>query len=203
MCSFKTNIDPGSGPYKDWLTTQRVDEIRKERGEELEKIAAEKNSDLLLFSGLLLHARKIFNLLSSATLSGHAAIIESPSGLIPYLAHLKKNLTELSKSDQSQNIDYVQKLTDSWNDLIQAISTVEWAQRKDVVVISAISALLAGIGSYPLGQEHSLGFYLSRFTGEKWLPFPFIELLGSLHTNKKLLQEWIRTADAIISHLTP
>ncbi len=202
MGEFKTNIEAGSGPYKDWLTVQRVDEIRKERGEELEKIASEKSPDLLLFSGLLLHARKIFNLLSSATQFGHAAIIESPTGLIPYLANLKKILHELSKSDQSQNVEFVQKFSDSWNELIQAFSTIQWAQRKDLVVITAISALFAGIGSYPLGQEHSLGFYLSRFAGEKWLPFPFIELLSSLHTNKKLLHEWIRMADAIISHLS-
>lgn len=199
MSDFKTSVDPGSRAYKDWLTTQRVDEVRKERGEELEKVAAGKNLDLLLFAGLLLHVNKIFNKVSMVAYP--LPLLESPSGLIPYLASLKKSLDDLYKWDHSQNIDFVQRLTDSWNDLIHVLSNIKWAERKDAVVISAMSALMAAIGSYPLGEEHSLGFYLSRFAGEKWLPFPFIELLSSLHTNKKLLQEWICMIDALVSHL--
>ncbi|MBS0615087.1 MAG: hypothetical protein JSR58_00865 [Verrucomicrobia bacterium] len=186
------HIEP-TGLYKDWLTTQRVEEIRKERGEELEKTAAQKSPDLLLFAGLLLRTRKIFNNTSLVPIS------ETPSALISHLVDLKNCLLELHKTDQSQNIDFVQKFTDSWTRLIHAM---EWINRKDMIAITATSALLGAIGSYPLNQEHSLGFYLSRFAGEKWLPFPLIELLSSLNTNKKLLMEWVRTVDALISHLS-
>jgi hypothetical protein len=62
---------------------------------------------------------------------------------------------------------------------------------------------------YPAHHEHSLGYYLTEYAGQKWLPFPYMEMLLKLHVlHKKDPQEgplslWSKALEEMIQILRP
>ena len=59
---------------------------------------------------------------------------------------------------------------------------------------------------YPLGADHTLGYYLSEYVGQEWLPFPFIDILSTLHKEyqenaSSILGGWISLLDALVSSM--
>jgi hypothetical protein len=63
------------------------------------------------------------------------------------------------------------------------------------------------IKNYPPDSDHHFGYYLLQQAGKDWLPFPFIEMLETLHTEHKenpkenTLSTWINRIDGLLKNL--
>lgn len=207
MSDFKTNIDTGRNPDKDWIAVQRIEKIREDEEEELANEAKKRNPEALLIAGFFSFLKKIFVFLTANRRRGQAILIDNIAGLIQYLSSLKSALSKLATEDQSYNPEFIQELSDAWHTLIEATSTFEWMVRKNAQEIAKVKFFIEEVRNFPPGEEHSLGFYLTQFAGREWLPFPFMDLLYSLHEAyqtdkvKSQLNVWILHLDSIIKGL--
>ena len=65
-------------------------------------------------------------------------------------------------------------------------------------VVLQIRSFFDELHSFPDPQHFSLGYYLSEYAGEKWIPFPYMEMLRKLHqeyqTNaaSSSLEKWMK-----------
>jgi hypothetical protein len=202
MTDFKTFIDP-SGQAKDWLTVQRVEQLKadKENQEEIIK----KNPAALLMAGLCAYIRKTALFLASRPLAGQKSAIAS--GVELELSELKKCLVILSKQDESRNPEYTQQLSNAWHQLLDSVTLVEFLERKKNEPLTQIKTLIETFQSYPPKQPRSLGFYMTKYAGKDWLPFPCMEMLQQLHENfiahpkDNQLAHWIASIDFILNNL--
>lgn len=203
MTDFKTRIDPEPLPPKDWIAVEKIEKDKRGKEELLKKNEGKGNPKLILFSSLIVFARKILTLLSSNRSRSAAFLVDTAQGLIEYLNAFKKTLQTLSAEDKGYNPEYIQEFSDAWHNLLEGIAALEWLERKKSEEKTRIKKIVDTIGCYPSGEEHSLGFYLSEFAGKEWLPFPFMDLLHALHEEKNNLASWISEIDQIIDSLRP
>ncbi len=207
MSDIKTSVD--SGGSKDWLRVEKIEKIQQQHEELLRKEAEKKKPEVLLFAGFVLFIRKVLNFLGTSKSRAAASLIDSVEGIIQYLDGLKKILKKLADEDVSHNPEYVQTLSDAWHDLLDASDALDWWERKKGEEHTPIKKIIESIRSFPPKEEHSLGFYLMEFAGKEWLPFPFMDLLHTLHTEyqsqkeKSQLGFWITSLDSTIKSLSP
>jgi hypothetical protein len=68
-------------------------------------------------------------------------------------------------------------------------------------------SLIDAIQHYPERQQHSLGYYLSEYAGQKWLPFPYMEMIQKIHAEhlknptESALAQWTHRIDRLLSLL--
>ncbi|MBM3200965.1 MAG: hypothetical protein FJZ56_00985 [Chlamydiae bacterium] len=98
---------------------------------------------------------------------------------------------QLSKENLSQSSTFAKELSSCWVELLSSNET-------------KIKDFCKKLHSYPKDADHSLGYYLSNYTGHDWLPFPFIEILKALYEDaivqgeKSTLSQWISTLSEFI-----
>jgi hypothetical protein len=94
----------------------------------------------------------------------------------------KSLLEKLSTQDLSKESSFLNELSFFWIKLTHDIS---YCIREKDATISSIESFIDKINFYPPGKEFSLGYYLSNLAGFKWTPFPFLEILQTLHQECK------------------
>ncbi len=97
-------------------------------------------------------------------------------------------LQQLGEKDQSENISYIQKLSQIWEQIIDHIEYLKLTTHLPDNIHNLLSAI-AGMNHFPKDAEYSFGFYLLKHAGKEWFPFPFMEMLKDLHQNHQQLKE--------------
>jgi hypothetical protein len=95
--------------------------------------------------------------------------------------HLKKFssvLLELKRKDLSQDPSFLLDLSHEWNRFLDSFSPLHLSKTPQE---KELQKFFSEIQEYPQGERYSLGYYLSEAAGEKWIPFPFINLLHLLY----------------------
>ena len=70
----------------------------------------------------------------------------------------------------------------TWHALIKMQIKYHSLQKLTPLIYQKICELINLVKFYKVEKsEHTLGYYLERFVGQKWFPFPFIETLKKLH----------------------
>jgi hypothetical protein len=121
------------------------------------------------------------------------------------LVELKQLFTLLSIEDLSHQLEFIQKLSLLWHKIIEDCNPISFPLLKDCSLLKKILEFIQVINAFPPGEDHSLGYYLQEHVGEKWVPFPFMELLQELHEEYKKIQdksnlaEWIKNISLIIN----
>ncbi len=114
--------------------------------------------------------------------------------LFTLLIQLKIIFKTLMIKDTSQDYQFAEALSKNWHLII------ENRQLQN----DPLNKLIESIQTYPKNVDHPFGYYLNKITGEAWLPFPFIEILYSLHESAILnpqnstLTTWIKQIDDIL-----
>lgn len=122
---------------------------------------------------------------------------------------IKNLFTMLTVQDYSQNIDFAAGLSHVWHEIIEYCIPSTVNRFKSSLAKSTVKQLLKSIKEYPKGEEHSLGYYLTHYAGENWLPFPFIQILRTLHEeyatsgSNSSLHIWLQQLSLIIKELYP
>lgn len=126
--------------------------------------------------------------------------------LITLLQTMKTLFNRLKTENLSESSPFARELSDCWHSLLH-MGDYKTPSLKKGTSLEKIEFLFTMIRSYPEGGDHSLGYYLSKYTGDKWLPFPFMELLKNLHEDaiiqkeKSFLDKWTVTLTDIINSL--
>ena len=92
---------------------------------------------------------------------------------------LKGLFSELREKDESMNPIFLQELS-----VISQKITPE-----DISLFS----------DYPPDADYTFATYLEKHAGTSWFPLPFIEILRSLHHEKKTLGFWIEKIDEALT----
>lgn len=124
------------------------------------------------------------------------------------LSHLKNLFETLSKEDLSQNYHFAEDLSKHWHLVLHYIEE-ERRHKRSPPYLDNLTRFVQTLNSYPERTDHSLGYYLTQFTGEKWLPFPFMDLLHNLHKEallnqtKNILSTWTQDLSTLLHETNP
>jgi len=119
------------------------------------------------------------------------------------LVQMQKCLKLLMKEDRSQDDRFLKQLSLCWQKMLE--DSLEFTKMTSVAI--QFKNFIKEIASYPEAQDHSLGYYLSEYAGNAWLPFPYMELLQKLYTlyqknpSNNPLTYWVHSLGKIIDLL--
>lgn len=109
---------------------------------------------------------------------------------------LKEALLDIGRLPTSKHPDVTLLLADSWNQIIEEHKNID--NHKIQLIIDSFK-------TYPGRNDHSLHFYLTRYSKTEWFPIPFFQILADIQkeylVQKKNshLDRWIALIDEIIA----
>jgi hypothetical protein len=115
------------------------------------------------------------------------------------LQSLKKCFEILKNEDRSEDVNFLNHLAKNWN---QAVEDSFHFDKE--TVSSKFRELVKKILHYPENQTHTFGYYLTEYAGQKWVPFPYMELIAKIHFEHKknplssALTEWTLLLDEVL-----
>jgi hypothetical protein len=127
----------------------------------------------------------------------------SDEHLVSILCNLRTLLDRLKKENLSESAPFALELSSCWLAFLHA-KEIEAINLRKGSKIEKIEELFRMIQSFPKNSDHKLGYYLSQYTGNRWLPFPFMEILKNLHEEalieqgKSSLHQWTSTLNEIV-----
>jgi len=101
--------------------------------------------------------------------------------LLKHVLAFRQLLLTLSKEDRSHNPDFTQQLSELWHNLLEDCNSLATSPLASHPVFDKLKFFILQVQRFPLGADHTLGFYLSNYAGQEWIPFPFMQLLQGLH----------------------
>jgi hypothetical protein len=131
--------------------------------------------------------------------------VEKNTDAKPTDVEARKNLTALKaffetlkKEDRSQDVDFLNDLSRTWN------KTLSDSAHMGEAASHKFKILTKKILHYPENQSHTFGYYLTEYAGQKWVPFPYMELVQKIHTEHEKnppsspLTEWSHLIDEVM-----
>lgn len=115
---------------------------------------------------------------------------------------LKNCLEALKLEDRSEDINFLNELAKVWNIALEDSFQLDQDQASEKFKEFANQIL-----HYPENQTHTFGYYLTEYAGQKWVPFPYMELVAKIHfeheknPSSSPLTEWTRLLDEVIQIL--
>jgi len=187
-----------SSPYEK-IIVNPVEKDKKEKGESYTSLKNATRTQI--FATLVSCFKKfLFTVSSKEKLSfyNHQHLLEN-------ILAFRALLVILSGSDQSHHPDFTEQLTKVWHSLIEDCNALTLAKKGPAEILTKLNFFIAQIQSFPPGADHTLGYYFNHYAGANWIPFPFMELLQSLHREYtaspviSVLQNWITLLDDILT----
>jgi hypothetical protein len=93
-----------------------------------------------------------------------------------HLESLKIFFEILKKEDRSQDQEFLNQLSKTWLLLLEDSLHFESDQ-----ATLAFKAFVKKLQHYPENEPHSFAYYLTENTNQKWIPFPYMELIQKIH----------------------
>lgn len=149
---------------------------------------------------------KLKNILDLLTKKKTITSIHKETILSNKLQSFKIMLIILTNKNESHRPVYIEKLSQTWNSLNNVLpaTRVNTTLPKEI----KLQNLIESIQNTPPGEDYSLGYYLSEHVGQAWAPFPFMNILDTLHKDyltfaeKSTLGFWIATIQEIQDSLS-
>ncbi len=151
--------------------------------------------------GLAAHLLQILQKAFNYFLQGHTGSKTTEIRAKENLIALKNFFETLKNEDRSQDIEFLNQLSKAWN------LTLEEKVELNEEISLKFKILTKKILHYPENQTHTFGYYLTEYAGQKWIPFPYMELVQKIHSEHEKnpsaspLTEWTHLLDELISLL--
>ncbi len=181
-----------------------VNPIEKDKRAREEGYTGLKNSTRTqVFATLVSYFKKILTTVSSKG-KGQLTFYDQQHLLDNVLA-FRQLLIILSGDDQSHNPDFTQQLTELWHNLLDDCNSLPFSQEAPNEIVRQVKFFISQVQNFPPGADHTLGYYFTEYAGKEWIPFPFMELLQSLHEEYNaspvisVLQNWISLLNDILA----
>lgn len=159
----------------------------------------EKNTEPLNIRAYLLYAlQKAVNYFLERHGNPEPAEIDFKKNLLS----LKNHFEILKQEDRSQDVEFLNALSKTWNQLIDNSSHI-----KNEGALLKFKLLVKKIFHYPENQTHTFGYYLTEYAGQKWVPFPYMELVQKIHSEHEknpessALGDWALLSEEILKAL--
>lgn len=160
-------------PYED-LKVQQIEKARLEKEEaKAKELKKRSRAGYFIWIQMLLFLKKLAGAFASTKPKEEL----KEKAMVADLEKLKGAFEKLKTVDFSQDVPYLNFLSQTWHNFLDDAATI----KKDEPFFAKLEEFIEQVQEYPHGQEHSLGYYLAEFAGSEWLPFPFMELLARLH----------------------
>jgi len=120
------------------------------------------------------------------------------------LLQFKAALDTLKKTDFSQDVTFLNHLSEIWHHVLE--DGLRFTTSDPFFV--PFQSFLSELQNYPPSDEHPFAYYLTEYTGHMWLPFPYMELVRNLHQNYQnhpktsLLERWTQLLDELMTILS-
>lgn len=203
MSFSKPGIASSGEPQRNWYAVEKTEPL-KGQNQDTDPSSTLSNEALLIAAFCVRVKRMLSSLISNRPLKQIVRIAQS-CDLSVYLKQFRDNLFRLSQEDLSFDPTFMHDLAESWHSLIEASNLIELLDRDQRPETDELKKLLKTIAEHPPKNDQSFGLYMTKFIGEKWLPFPFIELLHELHASFQThpqsnpLISWIQDLDHLIT----
>ncbi len=194
MTFFPEPLRPSEGRQKDEPRVDPIEADKKRKGN-LDWGEDEKEKEPATYGAFLGFLKKLTGFLGREKGASPEVISEDP--LTNDVRNLKNLFQILMDSNQSDSGKFCGELSKAWHQLLQGVQVLERTRRRAFVNPEKLKTLLGEIDNYPPNEEHKLGFYLSKYAGEEWLPLPFRQILKHLFTDHRLngensvLSKWV------------
>ncbi|MBM3197997.1 MAG: hypothetical protein FJZ58_01920 [Chlamydiae bacterium] len=123
-----------------------------------------------------------------------------PQILCQELCKLKNLLINLMYKSEAQ--EFSEKLAKSWQIIHQEAVPIRSKISPPSCTEKLLKKFFSQVNTFPTGEDHSLGFYLSKYGQDEWTPLPFLLLLKNLHDHHPdILRSWISLIEEILEDL--
>ncbi len=170
----------GNAP-RDPYEAYRVEAIERDRREKEKQEGSPppeepKEKRWIVVAYLLTLLHKLFDLFQGIPEKGIAS--KDETAIRENLVLLKAAFETMKMEDRSQDIEFLNRLSQLWQNVLEDALLL----KRFSFLSKELKNLIDSIQHYPQKQQHSLGYYLAEYAGQKWLPFPFMELIQKIHT---------------------
>jgi|GEM_PF-5536519 len=188
---FIGGSDRQKNPYDDLFTRMNQDQDKNRLFSEAEKDTKKSAIEALMTTAL----KKVIDLF---TISAERSISKAERTFIEDdLEKMKKAFQRLVHEDLSQDVPFLKELSFVWHDFMKNYHVL-YSNKKSIIV-QKIEEIVESISTYPEDEDSTMGFYLTQYAGEDWLPFPYMDMIQRLHKDHKdLLKNWISKIEDII-----
>lgn len=121
------------------------------------------------------------------------------------LLSIKESFEVLKREDRSQDGLFLNRLSTLWHKALEDLVRF----RKETALAVQFKSFIKEIDHYPESEEFTFGYYLLEYAGQKWLPFPYMELVQKIHDqhqknpDSSALTRWTRLIDDLAKKLEP
>ncbi len=181
-----------------------VEQMKQIQGDE-QKFESVQNpkSKLFHFAAALLSLKKMIEEFTERSEQSTLSINRQKA--LEDIAAFKTILEELGSEDKSHEPEFTQRLSSLWQNVCENCSGIEDnATHADALALRILD-FVREISSFPPGEDHTVGYYLTEHAGQEWIPFPFMNLLADLHEEfhvspeTSTLRAWIQKLTAIMN----
>ena len=201
MTFFPEPLRPSEGREDDKYRVNPIEADRHAR-ESFQIEEEERKKRVNLYGAFLVYFNKLIDRFDTSGERTAKAI--SNEGLPGNVKEFKVLLEIIRDLDQSENSQFCQQFSEAWVRLLQDVQVLSHTKRKQEIDLKKLSVLMTDIDHYPPNEEHKLGYYLSNYAGEDWLPLPFRDILKQLYSdhvvNEKnsILNKWIQLIEDLL-----
>ena len=194
-------IRPPDRSEQEKLAVQKIESDKKSEDDQ-KYLASQHKEESALYATVVVALKKILHLFKRQRSEPKEEFLKEP--LYQISKQIRDLFTILKDKDMSKNPEFAESLSTYWHQLIYHIEKIEEQKIPTVVHLGKVKDFVSLINDFPPKQDHSLGYYLSQYAGEKWLPFPFMDLLEKIHTgyldnpSGSHLSTWLFLLDEII-----
>ena len=116
----------------------------------------------------------------------------------------RKLLATLAGEDCSHSPIFNQQLSQLWHNLLDDCNCLPSKEGSSLTILHKVKFFISQIQNFPIGSEHTLGYYFLHDVGKEWIPFPCMKLLQDLHEefsegpSHSTLHNWILLLDEIV-----
>lgn len=187
---------PGPSNKIDEIERIRWEEKKKTPGDFTEDSFASRQAGVVAYL-LFLFEKAIFFLKQSI---GQRTSAISATPVRETLLLIKAALETMMREDRSQDAPFLKELSHLWQQLLEHSIKLQMGGP----LTKKFKTLIKDIETYPNDEDHTFGYYLEEYAGQKWLPFPYMDLLYKLHhqhaldPSSSLLTRWTRMIQDIL-----
>lgn len=201
MDSFQNPVGGGPrDPYENYRV-EPVEAEKKTKEDEGRKPSEEEipKKNISIAAQILLLYRRILDFFEGRQEKG--ITITSEKTIREHLLGLKACLDLLKTEDRSQDSEFLKVLSKFWDQCIE--DALQF--KRDTSIALLYKSLIQKIQSYPPTQIHTLGYYLTEHAGQKWIPFPFMEMIHKVHMEHQkspansALAEWTQNIQSLLN----
>ncbi|MCB1084469.1 MAG: hypothetical protein KDK60_00015 [Chlamydiia bacterium] len=200
MTFFPEPLRPSEGRQEDKLRVDPIEGDKKKETPGWQKPFEEKRPSI--YGAFLVVLKKVINLFAREEEGGLEEITDD--ALTNDLRELKNLLEILMMGDHSDDPSFCKQLTDVWHRILETMRTLTHTKRPPLINTDQLSSLMTDIDHYPPNEDHRLGYYLSHYAGEEWLPLPFREILKGLYSDHRVserlsvLSNWVELLNEML-----